>query len=232
MVTATAEGGISTTYTILTSRLFDSQAKTFHDDLAIEVDTVTGLITSVGSVKGSRTVGRVLDLRGLTVLPGFVDAHTHVFLHPSKETPSLNQMRDESLVERTLRAANHCRAALRAGFTTYRDLGTEGLEDADIGLRDAVNRGLIPGPRLFVVSEALASSGGYAVRYESRLNGTTVPRIADLCDGADGVTAGVRRRIGAGADLIKFYADYRRRALRFPAQAWPGALPILHPPGT
>ncbi len=221
------------TYTIYTSSLFSPHSLSFHSDIALTVSTSTGLITKVEehSLTMSGAVESPdIDLRGLAVLPGFVDAHTHIFLHDYAEASSLNQMRDESLVERTLRAANHCRAALKAGYTTYRDLGTEGAYDADVGVRDAVNRGIIPGPRLFVATEALASSGSYAVRYESRLNGTTVPRISDPCDGVEGVMAGVRRRIGAGADLIKFYGEYRRRTLRFPPPAYPGGLPILNPP--
>lgn len=219
-------------FTIHTSRLFDSRAKTFRDDISIKIDRQTGLITKVYQRESEvdQISPQDLDLRGKTVLPGFVDAHTHIFLHGYSETPSINQERDEGLIERTIRATNHCRAALKAGFTTYRDLGTEGAHDADVGVRDAVNRGLIPGPRLFVATEPLASSGGYAIRQENHLGGTTVPRLADPCDGVDGVKAGVRRRLGAGADVIKFYADYRKRALRFPAQAWPGAPPVQFPP--
>lgn len=220
--------------TIHTDKLFDSKNKVFLKDISVQVSQVSGLITKVYNRQHAlptRLSPQDIDLRGKTVLAGFVDVHTHVFLHASAETSPLNQERDESFVERILRATNHCRAALLAGYTTYRDLGTEGLSDADIGLRDGINRGLIPGPRLFVATEPLASSGGYEIRQENRLGGTTVPRLSDPCDGVDGVRAGVRRRIGAGADLVKFYADYRKRALRFPAQTWKGALPILHPPG-
>ncbi|KXJ88372.1 hypothetical protein Micbo1qcDRAFT_185009 [Microdochium bolleyi] len=228
----------TTSLTVHTSVLFDSEAKQFVKNVSVEADTSTGLITKVWQRPGDGkdvqlgSADNVLDLRGYTVLPGFVDAHSHVFLHSYRVTPSLNQERDESLVERIVRATTHCRTALLAGYTTYRDLGSEGLRDVDIGLRDAVNRGLIPGPRLFVVSEALASSGSYAVRHESRLNGTSVPRISDPCDGVEGVRAAVRRRIGAGADVIKFYADYRRRAARFPVQAWPGAPAVRFPPAS
>lgn len=224
------------TVTIHTSKLFDSKQKTFIKDTSIEVNTKTGLITKVYS-RSSDAIEDVepsdIDLRHLTVLPGFVDAHTHVFLHPYSETPSLNQLRDESSVERVIRATNHCRAALLAGFTSYRDLGTEGLGDADVHLRDAINGGIIPGPRLFVATEAIASSGGYEIRQENgdgMAGGTTVPRISDYADGPWGVRAAVRRRLGAGADIIKFYADYRKRALRFPAESWPGARPIEFPP--
>lgn len=126
-------------------------------------------------------------------------------------------MRDESLVERTVRAANHARAALLAGYTTYRDLGTECLGNADANLRDCINRGLAAGPRLFVATEALASSGSYEIRVENKVGlGLVAPRAADAADGPDGARAAVRRRVGDGADVIKFYADYRRKVMRWP----------------
>lgn len=222
-------------FTVHTNLLFQPTTKEFQKHVSLRISPSTGLITHVECRPSSDLTAPLssndVDLRSLTVLPGLVDAHTHIFLHPYSEASSLNQERDESLVERVLRASNHCRAALKVGYTTYRDLGTEGLGAADIHLRDAINRGLVPGPRLFVATEPLASSSGYAVRYESQLNGTSVPRLADTCDGVDGVTAGVRRRIGAGADVVKLYADYRRRELRWPKPTYPNAPEIAFPPG-
>ncbi len=139
-------------------------------------------------------------------------------------------MRSQSAVERTVRATNHARAALLAGFTTYRDLGTEALGAADASLRDCVARGLTPGPRMFVATEALASTGGYELRSENRGGGTALPRTADQADGVDGLRAAVRRRLAEGADVVKFYADYRRRVMRFPPDVdGPGGR-VLFPP--
>lgn len=125
-------------------------------------------------------------------------------------------MRDESIVERTVRATNHVREALLSGYTTYRDLGTEAMENFDANLRDCINRGLLPGPRLFVATHALASTSGYEIRSENRQNGLALPRASDADDGPWGVRRAVRRRVGGGADLVKFYADYRRKVMRFP----------------
>ncbi|TKA63551.1 hypothetical protein B0A55_11166 [Friedmanniomyces simplex] len=221
------------TFNVHTDFLFDPKKKAFSSNTSIVVSRESGLITKVYERKNAlpQTINEPdIDLRGLCVLPGLVDAHTHILLHAYSEASSTAQMRDESLVERIIRATNHCRAALLAGFTTYRDLGTEGAYDADVHIRNAVNRGLIPGPRIYCVSEALASSGGYETRHENAIGGSQVPRISDPCDGVVGVRAAVRRRLGAGADLIKFYADYRKRALRFPGSSWPGCPEIMFPP--
>lgn len=210
------------TFTIHTTTLFDSKSRTFLPDRSITVDPTTGLITSVHQRTqplASTISPPHINLRGKVVLPGLVDAHTHLFLHSEVETPPIHQMRDESLVESVVRATNHCRAALLAGYTTYRDLGTEGAGNADVHVRDCVNRGIIPGPRMFCATDPLASSGGYEVRQENASGGTQVPRISDVCDGVVGCKAAVRRRLGAGADVVKFYADYRKRELRFPTAA-------------
>ena len=140
-------------------------------------------------------------------------------------------MRDESIVERTVRATNHCRAALLSGYTTYRDLGSEAMQAFDANFRDCINRGLTPGPRLFVATHALASTASYEIRTENRGGGVVLPVASDAADGPAGVRAAVRRRVGDGADIIKFYADYRRKIMRFPpAQQHPYAGSVLFPP--
>jgi imidazolonepropionase-like amidohydrolase len=135
------------------------------------------------------------------------------------------------MVERTLRAANHCRWALLAGYTTYRDLGAESMRDSDANLRDAIARGITPGPRLFVATQALASTGTYDIRTENGHGDDCPPPLSDAADGVDGVRSAVRRRIAVGADIIKFYADYRRRVMRYPpTQLYPYVSGLLHPP--
>jgi len=221
------------TFTVHTSLSFDPRQKKFVSNLSFTVDRVTGAIADIYHRDPFDEDSLILadhdiDLRDKVVLPGLVDSHTHIFLHSYRERSGTEQMRDESAVERVVRASNAARAALLAGFTTYRDLGTEALGNADANLRDCINRGLTPGPRMFVATEALASTGSYELRVENRLGGQlTVPRACDAADGVDGVRAAVRRRVGDGADLIKFYADYRRKVMRFPQT---GPRPVRFPP--
>ncbi|KAK2744563.1 amidohydrolase domain containing protein [Colletotrichum kahawae] len=205
----------SSSFTVHTSLLFDSKTKSFVKNTSIVVNRTQGIIDDVYRRKDDEEISinkADIDLRGKVVMPGFVDAHAHVFLHPYDEASLTVQERDESIVERVVRATNHLRLALLSGFTTYRDLGTEGMRSFDANLRDCVNRGLLPGPRLFVATECLASTGSYEVRHENVM--ATMPRIADVCDGPADVRRAVRRRVGDGADVIKFYADYRRKVMR------------------
>lgn len=126
---------------------------------------------------------------------------------------------------------NHCRTALLAGYTTYRDLGSEGMIEADASLRDAIARGLTPGPRLFVATRVLASTGSFEPRTENAMGGHCLPAGADAVDGVEACRQAVRRRIAAGADVIKFFADYRRRIMRCPPKVQhPYVAGVLHPP--
>ena len=143
-------------------------------------------------------------LPGTTLLPGMSDLHSHVLLHPYDETPWNDQVLRESLALRTARAVNHLKATLDAGFTVLRDLGTEGAEYADVGLKEAVDQGIIPGPRLFVTTKAIVATGSYGPKGFGVEIG--VPQGAEQADGIDGVTRVVRDQIGHGADWIKIYA--------------------------
>src|SRR5580704_17567054 len=148
----------------------------------------------------------VIELPGMTLLPGLIEAHSHMFLHPYNETSWDDQVLKESLAERVCRATQHARATLMAGFTTVRDLGTEGAADADVGLKQSIEKGIIPGPRMLVVTRAIVATGSYGPkRSDSRL---PVPQGAEEADAANLVRV-VRSQIGAGADCVKVYADYR-----------------------
>jgi imidazolonepropionase-like amidohydrolase len=156
---------------------------------------------------GAPSDARVIDLPGATVLPGLIDAHSHILLHPYNETSWNDQVLHEPLALRVARATNHLRATLDAGFTTLRDLGTEGAAQADVGLKQAVNQGIIPGPRLIVVTRAIVATGSYGPKgFDPRWD---VPQGAEEADGVEGVIHAVRSQIANGADWIKLYGDYR-----------------------
>jgi imidazolonepropionase-like amidohydrolase len=149
------------------------------------------------------------DLAGLTLLPGLMDLHSHLLLHPYNETSWDDQVLKESLEYRTILAAVAARTTLEAGFTTLRDLGTEGAGWADVALRDAIAHGVVPGPRLFVATRAIVATGCYGPSgFDPRWS---APLGAQVADGPDGVRRAVREQIAAGADWVKLYADYRRR---------------------
>jgi imidazolonepropionase-like amidohydrolase len=150
-----------------------------------------------------------ISLPGTTLLPGLVEGHGHMLLHPYNETPWNDQVLHESLALRVARATNHARAELMAGFTAERDLGTEGAMYADVGLRDAINQGIVPGPRMWVATRAIVVTGEYAPKGFAAEYADAIPQGAEEADGPDGVTHIVRDQIKHGADWIKLYADYR-----------------------
>ncbi len=166
-------------------------------------------IAAVGPVAslGAPADAERITLAGTTLLPGLSDLHSHVLLHPYDETPWNDQVLRESLALRTARAVNHLRATLMAGFTVLRDLGTEGAAYADVGLKEAVDQGIVPGPRLFVTTKAIVATGSYGPKGFGAEIG--VPQGAEEADGVEGVTRVVRDQIAHGADWIKIYADYR-----------------------
>lgn len=150
---------------------------------------------------------QVLKLDGQTLLPGLIEGHAHILLHPYNETPWNDQVLKESEAERVARAVNHVHASLDAGVTTIRDLGSEGAGYADVGIRDAINKGVIPGPRLIVSGRAIVATGSYGPKgFHERVD---VPLGAETADGYDDLVRVVRSQIGFGVDFIKVYADYR-----------------------
>ena len=150
---------------------------------------------------------QVIDLTGTTLLPGLIEGHSHLLLHPYNETPWDDQVLKEARSLRVARATVHARNTLMAGFTTVRDLGTEGADYDDVGLKQAINQGIIPGPRMLVATRALIATGSYAPKGFSP--DIDVPQGAEEADGHDRLIQAVRRQIGKGADVVKVYADYR-----------------------
>jgi imidazolonepropionase-like amidohydrolase len=171
----------------------------------VEGDRVrsVGPAATVVSAPGTRT----LVLPGATLLPGLIDAHSHVLLHPYDETSWNDQVLREPLAVRVARAVNHLRSTLDAGFTTLRDLGTEGAADADAGLRQAVESGIVAGPRLLVANRAIVATGSYGP--SGFAPEWRVPQGAEEADGLDALMRVTRAQIGRGADWVKVYADYR-----------------------
>lgn len=160
---------------------------------------------------------KVIELPGTTLLPGLIDAHSHLLLHPYDETKWDDQVLREPLAERICRATNHAKADLLSGFTTLRDLGTEGAGYADVGIKSAIDKGIIPGPRLLVTTKAIVATGSYAPRAFAPEH--RIPQGADEADG-EGLRKVVREQIRGGADWIKVYADT-------PHGSGPGAKPAF-----
>jgi imidazolonepropionase-like amidohydrolase len=204
---ATAPGQPPRAVLLVPDRVFDGAGATLHTGWGVVVRGTR--IESAGPLAtlAVPTDAERISLPGQTLLPGLIDLHSHLLLHPYDETPWNDQVLRESLALRVARAVNHARATLQAGFTTLRDLGTEGADYADVGLKEAIDQGIIPGPRLVVTTKAIVATGSYGPRGFGAEIG--VPRGAEEADGVDGVTRVVRDQIGHGADWIKIYADYR-----------------------
>jgi imidazolonepropionase-like amidohydrolase len=202
-----ADAQESNVYLLKPARVFDGESAQLREGWAVL--TRGEKIEAVGSL-GEITVpagSKVIEAPGTTLMPGLIEAHSHVLLHPYNETPWNDQVAREHLSLRVARAANHLRDTLLAGFTTVRDLGTEGADYADVGLKQAVQQGIIPGPRMLVATRAIVASGSYGPKgYATEWN---VPQGAEEADGVDSLIKAVRTQIGKGADWIKVYADYR-----------------------
>ncbi|KAF8799853.1 hypothetical protein BYT27DRAFT_7119399 [Phlegmacium glaucopus] len=217
-------------YQILAGKLFDPLRRTLASNQVITIDRDLGIVLDVKSkleVEASENENGQnieiikIDLSHLVILPGLIDVHVHLFLHPYSEKSWEDQLTQESLAERTVRATVHARRTLLAGFTTVRDLGTEGAFDSDIGLRKCLSgrNALIPGPRYYCATRALISTGSYGPKstlYPAQ-EGIDGIKGAESVDGVDACVREVRKQIGAGADWIKVesylsYLDYRCRS--------------------
>jgi len=176
---------------------------TMHEGWSVLVRD--GLIEAAGpsvSANGATEVA----LPGATLMPGLIEGHSHILLHPYNETSWTDQVLLESLGERTARAVVHVRETLMAGVTTARDLGAEGAGYADIGIKAAIEKGVIPGPRMLVSGPAMVATGSYNPKGAPEW---ALPKGAQETDGVDDLARVTREQIGAGADWVKVYADYR-----------------------
>jgi imidazolonepropionase-like amidohydrolase len=202
VVPAMAQDGVSL---FRPARVFDGEQMHRGWVVAVQGDK----ITYAGEADGFDVdaAAQVVELPDSTLLPGLIEGHSHILLHPYNETTWNDQVLKESEAERVVRAVNHLRASLDAGITTMRDLGSEGAGYADVGVRDAVNKGLIAGPRLLVAGKAIVATGSYGPKgFHERVE---VPLGAEAADGYDDLVRVVRDQIGRNIDFVKVYADYR-----------------------
>ncbi len=176
-----------------------------HDDVQVLVDG--NRVAKVGADIAAPDA-QIIDLPGCTLLPGLMDLHSHLFLHPYNETVWDDQVLKESEAYRTVRAVRHAEATLLAGFTLLRDLGTEGAGYADAGLKRAIDEGVTKGPRLLIASKAIVATGGYAPMRSKYRSECCLAQGAEEASGVDEVVRAVRHQAAHGADWIKFYADY------------------------
>lgn len=184
------------------ARVWDGEA--LHEGWAVVVEG--GRITQAGPDVAPPRGAREVRLPGATLLPGLIEGHSHLLLHPYDETPWNDQVLLESLGERVARGVAHARATLMAGVTTARDLGSEGAGYADVGLKAAIEKGVVPGPRLLVAGPALVATGSYGPRGAPEWR---LPKGAQEADGYDALVRAAREQMGGGADWVKVYADYR-----------------------
>jgi imidazolonepropionase-like amidohydrolase len=192
------------------ARVFDGTDDQVHEGWVV---LVTGKTIAAAGPAGQVSVpadARVIDLPGTTLIPGLIDAHSHIFLHPYNETLWDDQVLKEPAAYRTIAAALHCRRTVEAGFTTLRDMGTEGAGYADVSVQRAVNEGRIPGPRLFVSTLAIVATASYGPGPSGYAPAFVPPRGAQEASGAEEILRAVREQVGHGADWVKVYADFNR----------------------
>lgn len=198
-----------TTELLVPDRVWDGVTDAPHSGWAVLVTgnriVAAGPRGHINAPAGTTTI----DLPGTTLMPGLIDAHSHVLLHPYNETSWNDQVLHEALALRTARAMNHLRATLMAGFTTLRDLGTEGAGYADVGLKQAINQEIIPGPRLFTSTRAIVATGAYGPSGFTPEYQDQIPQGAQEASGLQQMAQVVRDQIKHGADWVKIYADYR-----------------------
>lgn len=190
---------------LIPDRVFDG--KEIHADWVVAVDS--NQITYAGPLERLKKAGAyiTIKLEGKTVMPGLIEGHSHLLLHPYNETDWNDQVLEESPVERAIRGVVHAKKTLLAGVTAMRDLGSEGAGYTDIYLKKSIDEGLVPGPRTLMAGPAIVATGAYGPK--GFHDGVQVPLGAVPVTGKDRAMEEVRTQLGNGANLIKIYADYR-----------------------
>jgi imidazolonepropionase-like amidohydrolase len=203
LVTSTGFSQSDKYFLLKADRVFDGD--NMHTGWSVLVHN--NKIEEVGSIQSYPANTQIINLVGSTLLPGLIEGHSHLFLHPYNEVSWNDQVLKESRAERTARAVNHARATLLAGFTTVRDLGTEGAMYDDAGLKKAIEKGVVPGPRMIVATRTIVAKGTYGPKPESP--DLEYPQGAAEVGNIEELTHEVRTQISKGADVVKIYADYR-----------------------
>lgn len=189
---------------LIPDRIFDGVRAPLREGLGVLVER--GIITAVVPVDALPAGVQKISLPGMTVLPGLIDAHTHIILHAGDYD---QQILRESPELRAALATTSARRTLEAGFTTIRDMGNEGAGTADLALRDAIARGGVVGPRIFASIMPLTSTGAYQLK--GYTPASQMPSLSLEADGPDALRQGVRQLVKRGADLIKIYVESAER---------------------
>ncbi len=190
---------ISQSLLLVPDRIFDGMEMHEGWQVLINGKTIEAVGLNVKAAPGTK----IIVLKGQTLMPGIIEGHAHILLHPYNETPWNDQVLFESQAERVVRAYTHMQASLMAGITTIRDLGTEGAAYADVGIKAAITKGVMTAPDLLCAGKAIVATGAYGPRSQA----FEPPLGAEVADGSDVIKV-VRDQIGHGVDLIKIYADY------------------------
>ena len=184
-------------------RIFDGEKMWTGKAVLVKGNKIMAIVEKSSPIPSG---AKVLDFKNATLLPGLIEGHAHLFLYPYNITDWDTQVLKETDALRTIRASVHAKNTLMAGFTSVRDLGTEGAGYADVSLKKAILDKIIEGPRMMVAGRAIVSTGSYGPKgYD---NDQKIMLGAEPADGNELVRV-VRDQIWQGADFIKIYADYR-----------------------
>lgn len=191
-------------YLLIPDKVFDGEV--MHNGWVVLIEG--NRIIKVGQRSTLSDLEGVTEIKmeGHTLIPGLIEGHAHILLYPYNQTTWNDQVLKESDAYRVAKATIHAKNTLMAGYTTLRDLGSEGAEYADVGIKKAINDGIIPGPRMLVAGPAIVATGSYGPKGFDPAH--AMPLGAQEADGSE-LFKVVREQIGKGADFVKVYADYR-----------------------